>query len=181
MDDKYFSLGQDENYYKIIYGLNPKLKEIFLKGIKDIVYDDKLRQKALQEEITKTSLMRFIGLKTLNEQFTRILNNGAVLTEFHFSYPLENELLAFDVIPKSIPPTNIHIFIGINGAGKTRLPNNITRYFIDRYDKNDILEYEKESLFSKIVLVSYSVFDSLDLYNDEYCSYIGLKNKMVKM
>lgn len=178
LDNEYFSLGQDENYYEIIYGLNSELKEVFLKSIKDIVYDNKLGQRALQEEVTKTSLMRFIGLKTLNEQFTRILSNGIVLTEFHFLYPLENESLTFDVMPESTPPTNIHIFIGRNGVGKTRLLNDMARHFINEYSKSKIeFGYEANNPFSKIVLVSYSAFDSLDLYGGEYCSYIGLKKQ----
>ena len=180
LDNKYFSLGQDENYYKMIFGLNEKLKEIFLKGIKDIVYDKELRQRALQEEITKGSLMRFIGLKTLNEQFVQTLRKGVSLTEFNFSYPIENgKPITFNVIPHSTPPTNIHIFIGRNGVGKTRLLNNMAQYFIGKYDKNNNWsEYEEENPFSKIILVSYSVFDSLALYNNgKYCSYIGLKQQ----
>lgn len=179
LDNEFFSLGQDESYYKMIYGLEPKLKEIFLKSIKDIVYDKQLRQRALQEEITKISLMRFIGLKTLNEQFTRILDKGIVLTDFNFSYPVGNkESISFNIIPESTPPTNIHAFIGRNGVGKTRLLNNMARYFINKYEKSrNELECYGENPFSKIILVSYSAFDTFDLYNEECCSYIGLKKQ----
>ena len=180
LDNGYFSLGQDENYYKTIFELNEKLKEVFLKDIKDIVYDKELRQRALQEEITKESLMRFIGLKTLNEQFVQALREGVSLTEFNFLYPIEKGgTITFNVIPNSTPPTNIHIFIGRNGVGKTRLLNNMAQSFIGEHNKSHTdLDCLGENPFSKIVLVSYSAFDSLALHDDgEYCSYIGLKRQ----
>lgn len=181
LDNEYFSLGQDENYYKMIFELNKELKEIFLKGIKDIVYDKKLRQLALQEKITQESLMRFIGLKTLNEQFVQALRKGVSLTEFNFLYPIENgKSITFNVIPHSTPPTNIHILIGRNGVGKTRLLANMAQSFIDEYSKSDTdLDCLREYPFSKIISVSYSAFDSLVLRDDgKYCSYIGLKQRV---
>lgn len=117
LDERYFSLGQSSEYYAAIQSLNPQLKELFLASIKDIVFDEELQTRALEEDVTRTSLLRDTTLVTLTGQYKRILAGGAILTPYDFSYKTiqttteEGYELAFNVNPESNPPTNIHVLL----------------------------------------------------------------------
>lgn len=195
LDDRYFSLGQSDEYYSIIQALNPQLKELFLIKIKDIVFDQELQLRALQEPVTQTSLLRDTSLVTLNGQYRRILDGGAILTPYNFSYRTIQTAteagyqLSFNVEPESNPPTNVHVLIGRNGVGKTHLLNNMVKSFIGSQDAQgefqqvvDVFGNSVE-FFSKVMSVSYSAFDPFKPYKErEYpsYSYIGLKKEDVE-
>lgn len=190
LDERYFSLGQGPDYYSSIQGLSLELKELFLLSIKDIVFDEELQRRALEEGVTQTSLLRDTTLVTLTGQYTRILSGGAILTPYNFSYQLmqtETQAgyeLSFDVEPESNPSTNIHVLIGRNGVGKTHLLNNMIGSFIGVDDINGSFELSEDrfgdtgEFFSRVVSISYSAFDPFEPYTEEdysNYSYIGLK------
>lgn len=108
--------------------------------------------------------MRDIPLKTVKIQFKRILDGGVTLTPYNFSYTsyLEHDdinplNISFNVIPNSYPPTNIHVLIGRNGVGKTRLIKNIINCIID--ENNDVYgRIQDESIFNAFSLISFSSF-----------------------
>lgn len=190
LDEKYFSIGQSSEYYETIQGLNPQIKELLLSGLKDIVYDEELQERALQEDVTNTSLLRDTTLVTIQGQYKRILNGGVVLTPYNFSYKtLQTQKeagyeLSFNVEPESNPPTNIHVLIGRNGVGKTHLLNNMVKSFINADDtKGEFQQLEDDwgdtgDFFSRVVSVSYSAFDPFEPHSEtqyQTYSYIGLK------
>ena len=195
LDEQYFSLGQGVEYYATIESLNPQLKEQLLVGLCDIVYNEDLQEKALLEEVTKISLLRNISLVSIKGQYKRILDGGAILTEYNFKYKTKQTgteagfKLKFNVNPESNPPTNIHVLIGRNGVGKTHLLNNMVKTLIS--DENSQGKFKQiedelgdinEEFFSSVVSVSYSAFDPFTPHSEERnrtenfkYSYIGLK------
>ena len=86
LDDRFFSLGQSSDYYVKIQSLNPQLKELFLIKIKDIIADESLELRALEEEVTRISLLRDTSIVTIRGQYRRILDGGAILTPYNFKY-----------------------------------------------------------------------------------------------
>jgi hypothetical protein len=135
LDDRFFSLGQDDSYYKNLNDLGPELRDRFLNGLRDVAANLDLFDRALREDVTGVSLLRSVTTATVRGQFNRLAYGGARLSSFHFTYrapgtsrtrfpPVE---LSFDVEPDSEPPTNIHVLIGRNGVGKTYLLNLMTR------------------------------------------------------
>lgn len=173
LDDQYFSLGFSVEYYKKIYNLDGGLKEAFLESIRDIVIlDDTSKDKILKEGVAKISLLRSISKTTIDGQYKRILNGEAELTPFHFKYYVfknnkQRCVLYFEVKPNSSPPTNVHAIIGPNGVGKTNLFKDMARNFIG--DERSIGKFalkdsfnEDEIVFSKLVTISYSAFDSFE-------------------
>lgn len=195
LNKSYFSLGQSPEYYQTIQSLNPILKETFLANIKDIVYDEELQTRALEEDVTRTSLLRGTTLVTIQGQYKRILNGDAPLTPYNFSYKTiqtRNEAgyeLSFNVVPESNPPTNIHVLIGRNGVGKTHLLNNMVKSFIKADDAKGEFQQVVSWLgvtgefFSRVVSVSYSAFDPFIPYEERTYpnySYIGLKKVEVE-
>ena len=113
-DERFFSLGQDVDYYSAVINLEPDTAAALLAALNDIASDEALYQRALQEDVTGESLLRYVNLRTIEGQFRRILNGGVDLTEYEFRYkgPTPDEefidplYLEFKVTPDSRPPTN---------------------------------------------------------------------------
>jgi hypothetical protein len=64
LDNRFFSLGQDADYYEAIGKLDPEAAEDLLALLNDIVRDEQLYQRAREERVTGTSLMRSVNERT---------------------------------------------------------------------------------------------------------------------
>lgn len=202
LSDVFFSLGQDANYYKeLMKVLTTETRNELLVGLKDVVNNSELLAKAKEEGVFKDSLLRTIRFSIIDQQFQRILNNAAALTDYEFIYQKEGTetsaglRLEFTVTPDSNPPTNIHILIGRNGVGKTTILNNMVDCLVERESEEDLgtfitpLGYGMEKpmpldYFTGLVSVSFSAFDVFappddqkDDINGILYSYIGLKSQ----
>ncbi len=181
LDEQFFSLGQDPDYYVAVMSLGEDKSQQLLSALNDIAVDDDLYQRALLEDVTGVSLLRSVNMKTIEGQYRRILAGGAKLTDYMFQYvgpkPLDENLqplrLDFEVEPDSRPPTNIHVLIGRNGVGKTRLLNAMTRALVssDRNEDEDGLfttadwlnDQVEESPFANVLSISFSAFDDFQI------------------
>jgi hypothetical protein len=120
LGESFFSLGQDVSYYSGIAALGNETAQRLLSSLKDVVSDRALFERAADERVMGTSLMRTVQRRSIEGQFSRVLGGGAALTEFSFAYEgpkPEDEIIArirleFHVTPDSKPPTNIHVMIG---------------------------------------------------------------------
>ena len=126
----YCSLGQDPSYYENLNKLGAELRDNVLLSLRDIAADPELFQLAINEEMTKVSLLRSVSPMTVQGQFRRMSKGGALITDYNFSYQIppldkrqsnESTTLSFAVHALSNPPTNIHVLIGSNGVGKSSL------------------------------------------------------------
>lgn len=203
LPEQYFSLGQEPEYYERLMKLPKKLREDYLGAIRDVVFDSERFIKAEQEPVFSTSLLRSVSRSAIEGQFRRILAGGAVLTEYRFFYtaPFGDSIgpmqLNFEVVPNSLPPTNIHILIGRNGVGKTTLLNFITASIVERGAHQDVGSFEvlenefmprtamPENYFSSVTSVAFSAFDSFtpppdrtDRSKGVGYFYIGLKKRV---
>lgn len=198
LEDKYFSLGQDSDYYSKLKKLEAALRHAILVGLRDIVEDVGLCARALEEDVTKTSLLRVVSTSSIYGQYKRLLQGGALLTEYHFGYKIEQSRrmagleLDFHIDPDSNPPSNIHVLIGRNGVGKTHLLNNMVRALVDKdsdpekvgiflLNDNNRDETDDE-IFAGVVSVTFSAFDPFDPLPEKKdksqgvrYSYVGLK------
>lgn len=187
LSGEYFSLGQSPEYYSIVQNLNPILKTQFLNGLKDIIFDEALQVRALEESVTKTSLLRDTSITSIKGQYKRILEGGAILTDYVFEYETQGDSkeagykLSFCVNPESNLSSNVHVLIGRNGVGKTHLLNNMVKTLINAPDKKGVFTELSNDFFSGVASVSYSAFDPFKPYennqlpNNFRYSYIGLK------
>jgi predicted ATPase len=181
LDDRFFSLGQDADYYQNIRALGPVIAPILLEALKDVVADDALYLRAKNERVMGVSLMRSVSERTLVDQFRRVLSGGLRLTDYAFSYRGPSQLdesfdpvnLSFAVQPSSKPPTNIQVIIGRNGVGKSFLINAMSRALVhpeesaddngEFSDANNIFDEEFESPFANVVSVTFSAFDDFPI------------------
>jgi predicted ATPase len=189
LNDSYFSVGQDREYYSSIMALGHDVGQQILKTLNDIALTPKHYSAAENEEVTKTSLLRFVNTQVILQQFRRIAHGGAVLTEYDFSYIYPpspgngDPQLNFKVDPGSMPPSNIHVIIGSNGSGKTTLLTNMARSLVAPNSTLDAGHFRaagvtQGGLFANVVTVSFSAFDpfaGIKATNDLGYSYVGLK------
>lgn len=207
LGDGFFSLGQDASYYQRLNELSDETAEEILRSLNDVAYDLDLFDRALRHRVTGVSLLRNVSWATVRNQFHRVALGGAYLSPFSFSYiyPAERSgtsvrpTLRFAVVPESYPPTNVHVIIGRNGVGKSRLLHNVARELLspsgDGRDSGDIVfdpEIVNSTLppdykqgppqFANLVSVAFSAFDDFEPLSSprdkskglQY-TYIGLK------
>lgn len=178
LDDRFFSLGQDDSYYDNLNELGSGVRDQVLESLRDIPFSDpSLLEQALNERVTTSSLLRSVTAATVNTQFRRIARGGARLSRYSFAYSAPGVGRAkrglvtfnFDVTPDSQPPTNIHVIIGRNGVGKTHLLNAMSRALVQKtadsgehgqFEQRD--EGEDDSFFANLVSVTFSAFDPFE-------------------
>jgi hypothetical protein len=197
LDDTFFSLGQDDSYYERLNGLGAQTRNEILAALRDVAADVELFDRALQEDVTKTSLLRFVSPLTVRGQFRRISQGDARLTHYQFSYEAPKNkgsrgpspTLDFEVEPESNPPTNIHVLIGRNGVGKTHVLRQMSRALMGgdgsskRYGTFSSGEVDDVGeLFANLVSVTFSAFDPFEAMPEKRdasagvrYSYIGLQ------
>ncbi len=172
----FFSLGEDIEYYKKINEIFGENSDDFYKNLNDLSFDFE-RFKILYESYEPSlinSLMRNHYVANI-EQFNRIIKGEAELTEYSFSFKLNDEHeININVVPNSFPPTNVHVLIGRNGVGKTWLLHNILYQLLknsglnseifdqpSKYKASDefFIECEKDN-FAGVIGISFSLFDN---------------------
>lgn len=179
LPEGYFSLGQTARYYSILRRLGDDIRINCLTGLKDLAYYEKVYEEVIDEEVVKHSLLRSLNRRNVKEQLRRIAKGGAVLTDYNLEFGIQSgdkiSKLKFEVIPNSLPPTNIHAIIGTNGSGKTTTLKGI----IDGYLGDSLNED-----FSNAIFISFSIFDKNGHYEStdtgkEYY-YVGVKTNESK-
>ena len=197
LSEEFFSIGQDATYYEGLNQLGADLRVEVLTGLRDAALDLELFERALAEPVTRVSLLRHVSAVTVRSQFNRLARGHASLTEYDFRYtaprakakdapPLE---FKFHVEPESHPPTNIHVLIGRNGVGKTRVLRLMSRALVARRQSllttgvfaSERLQGE-ERLFANLVSVTFSAFDPFRPLREERdatervrYAYVGLQ------
>lgn len=194
LGNDFFSLGQDIEFYKNINEYFEGEAEFYYKGLKDLAYDiERFRVLYSNHEASLiNSLMRNL-YPSLVEQFHRITKGEVELTKYEFSFKYNEEVININVIPESLPPSNIHVLIGRNGVGKTWLLYNIVHSLLMKsgIDKELLEESKKYEItddfsienagngFAGIIGISFSVFDdalAIKLRNEENQQQITKEN-----
>lgn len=180
-DGRWFSLGQDDTYYERIRRTGPYASQIYTL-LNDLAYTvdesrtpawDGLENLAAARsyEVTNISLLRSVEEQTVKGQFHRIAWGGPRLTKYDFEFnPSPGEQsLEFSVRPFSSPPSNIHVLIGRNGVGKTKLLRGLAQAVVepDRPGSIGRVSFahsrvpEDDYRFVNVVSVTFSAFDSI--------------------
>lgn len=178
LSDEYCSLGQGQDYYESICELPIQIRDEILAGLRDCVADKERFKRFADEKAMQKSLMRSGPKKNVTRLFPSILAGKAELTGFDFGFHLIDEeeaedepLVEFKVVPHSLPPTNVHVLIGRNGVGKTRILGGIANAVSNNTSagehglRGEVSFYsddEDSDEFSNLVVVSFSNFDRFD-------------------
>ena len=195
LSEDFFSLGLDKIYYENLSNLNETIRIFILTALNDIALNEEIFNKVINEHVTTTSLLRGISIEDVIGDFRSLANGDAVLSEYRFQYNFPNTKtsipsrppIEFNVVPKSLPTTNIHVLIGSNGVGKTYHLYNMIDALLNNSKSNSKYGYftsstESGEIFANLVSVSFSAFDDRDPPEERKdksssinYSYIGLK------
>jgi len=200
LDEDFFSVGQDEEYYANLSSLEDTVREQVLTSLRDVAWDKERWEWAKDEDVMGQSLLRHVTRSTVNGQFRRMAHGDARVTRYDFTYSPPKRLgdgappftLDFSVDPESPIPTNVHVLIGRNGVGKTRLLSLMTKSLVARdalarqSGKFEFAEFRGQGgTFANVVAVSFSAFDEIDPLPDRNpapdslgFSYIGLRGSI---
>lgn len=184
----FFSLGGSIQYYKSINEYFKERNIEYYDIMNDIACDFE-RFEGLyisREACLINSLLRNVHYSDV-EQFHRISIGDSELTNYNFNFVYNDESennIEFVVNPYKLPPSNIHVLIGRNGAGKTRLLYQMAicilksiEIVVDdtssaKYSTGPNLILENwGTRFAGVVGISFSVFDdglsSIKLFPDD--------------
>lgn len=196
LDARFFSLGQGEDYYVTLNQIEDALKRQVLAGLRDVAFDLDIFGAHEAETVMTESLLRDVRYTNVRNRLNRITQGDARLTKFRFRYhlPLPDGVppatMSFDVVPESIPPTNVHVLIGRNGVGKTQCMRGLAEALLGRPGSEarrpGTIELLRDIFddwsFSGLVLISFSAFDDFDLEPQETdamgASQVGLRRRV---
>lgn len=187
LEDRFFSLGQNIEFYEKLFDLGPYVYEKILIGLNDIVFNEDLRFMVQSLGGFDASLLRNSeARKTLKEGPYIFKDSDAIkpnnIYNFKFKTKVEGARdphnLDFNFLKDEIP-YRINALIGKNGTGKTQILANIANSLGGLSTKNSIFLPEVP-VFSRVIAISYSYFDNFKkpqsnrFYSYRYC---GLRNK----
>lgn len=191
LNNNFFSLGQEREFYEKMYALGERLCHDALEALGDLAANRERLNKYRGEEVVQTSLLRHLTEETVTNQFSRIVRGGVALTPYDFEYKFnqgpaqQGPILDFRVEPNSVPPTNVHVLIGSNGVGKTTLLNEMAKSVTIEESsgrEGGILTMRNSAqagdTFTGLVAVSFSAFDDfvgIVSEGEVRYSYVGLK------
>lgn len=204
LPQEFYSLGQDADYYKnLVESFSDTFISNILKALGDVAYNSERFEIAKNEGAFQGSLLRSVGLTSIDNQFKRILRREAPLTEYNFFYEKQPDeyysgfKVGFTVDPNSKPSSNIHILIGRNGVGKTTLLNNMVDSLLSGGSEKHTSGYFaipswlgrstelNVGYFAGLVSVSFSAFDPFIPHDDQPHEdagiryyYVGLKKRI---
>jgi predicted ATPase len=179
----FFSLGQDEDYYSTLRSLPVHICEFILTALCDCAFDLNIFDRHHRESVMTVSLLRSVRAENVRNRLHRLAHGNAELTRFQFQYtlpvpPTEDGQLApppppptltFHVEPNSQPPTNVHVLVGRNGAGKTRCIQTLVNSVLERQSDSAppgllqrLGDNQNQWDFAGLVSVSFSAFDEFD-------------------
>ncbi|MBT9293313.1 ATP-binding protein [Prosthecodimorpha staleyi] len=183
LPERFFSLGQDIDYYNSLVMLNNYEKDEILTALRDVIHSNDIYKLAEKEEVMTRSLLRDQDQRKILIQFPKILKGEADRTSFAFKFKAphgsttmasglnRNALeLEFSVSPYTYPPSNIHVIIGRNGVGKTRILKCMSRSLVDTATTVErdglftagsaaVWPFDIGADFANLVSVSFSAFD----------------------
>lgn len=185
LPNSFCSLGQDYNFYQNLKEATGKTFESVLFAIKDAAFFPDIHDKFEKNPIFLNSLKRSDNAERQLRQAKHKIYNYDLSNLYSFKYQFDAKYskdsveINFDFDRELEIPNRIFAIIGKNGTGKTQL---ITKLPLDVSKKNNDYFVPRPPLFSKVIAVSYSIFDDFEIpkktsfFNYVYCGLHTINN-----
>lgn len=203
--DKYISLG-GESYYIFLNKLPDVTRERILQQLGDLAFNIELFDKYKDLGVVRTSFLRGRTAKNVKGKLHRLATGNIRFTyDFDiFNKEDSHKLINISMDSTSLLPTNIHAFIGNNGAGKTKFLKNVAlacagefKFVYDenwgedefrsedsmsgsdysatfRFSSDDQEDVIEEFSNLNVIYFSYSPFDNYSNFQNKNITKIGL-------
>lgn len=183
LNENFCSLGQEFSYYDNLKSKLGKNFESIMWALKDAAFYPEIQDKFEQESAFINSLIRYDEPEQLLREAKYKIYDYDLSNLYSFKYTFSPKFsdtsldIDFNFNNNGNFPDRIYAIIGKNGTGKTQLMTSLP---IDIYKKADENFTPKTPLFSKVIAVSYSAFDTFEIpkktatFNYLYC---GLKDE----
>jgi ABC-type cobalamin/Fe3+-siderophores transport system ATPase subunit len=202
LSNEYCSLGQSQDYYERIYELNDSDRLEILNGLKDCVANPSIWDSFQGQKSVEDSLLRSVDIFSITNTYRNILKGISAPTSYDFKFktseigiPSSTLEINFSVKPVSMPPSNVHVIIGRNGVGKTRLLTSLSKSLTSKnYHSDDGMVGDVEltthsfyngpyrsGKFANLVAIAFSAFDRFPVITEDQItgdilySYVGLR------
>jgi len=181
LPEDFCSLGQEVDYYTNMVSFFPSNYQSILLALRDIGLYPKIHEEFEDDEIYKTSLIRFNEPEQLARTIRFQLGGYEPGDWYKFTYeyqlPFAKEPLGITFNFETEGPVKHRVFalIGKNGSGKTQTLSTLAS---ELSKTNSEKLYPRKPLYGKVFTVSYSIFDHFQIpssdaaFNYVYC---GLK------
>lgn len=188
LDEKFCSLGQTYEFYQTLKASTGKYFESVLYALKDAAFFSDIYEKFEKNKIFNTSLIRYDEPEQLLRSVKYRLYGFDLSNLYSFKYTFlpkysnESEDIDFNFNNNHEFPNRIFAIIGKNGTGKTQL---ITSLPIEIAKKESTKFIPRTPMFSKVIAVSYSVFDNFEIpkstssFNYVYCGLLNEKRELL--
>ncbi len=183
LDENFCSLGQNYEYYVTLKDTLGRNFQSVLYAIRDAAFFPDMQDRFINNHTFKSSLIRYDDAeRLLREAPYKIYGydlNNLYSFKYNFKPAYSDEAIDIEFDFNATPPipNRIYALIGKNGTGKTQL---ITSLPIMISRKNEESFVPRSPLFSKIIAVSYSVFDRFSIPKKtttfNYC-YCGIRKE----
>lgn len=184
LPDNYCSLGENFHYYENLKRISDKNFYSVLKALNDSAFFTQISEDFENAPNFKNSLIRYDTQERLLREARYRIDDYDLNNLYSFKYNFkpafiegEGTDIYFEFNNKEILPNRVYALIGKNGVGKTLLVSSLPT---DISLRRKHLFTPKIPIFSKIIAVSYSAFDSFTIpdssgtFNYIYC---GLRSK----
>ena len=166
LDESFCSLGQSREYYNYLKEeFRTKFRSI-LFALRDAAIFTEIADKFERESFYESSLIRNNKAERIIREMRVELSGRTRADMYRFSYLFSPQFGGLDMPPNKIDfdfedvseiPNRICAIIGKNGVGKTQFISQIPRNLVEEQES---FFDGKVPLFSKIVALSYSPFDT---------------------
>lgn len=166
LDESYCSLGQSKDFYRALKEeFKAKFKSI-LYALRDAAFFSDIADSFEKEYYYRNSLIRNNKEERVLREAKLELNGSTRMDMYKFTYLFSPKLsdnaippipIEFDFEDVSEIPNRICAIIGKNGVGKTQFISQLPKNLVE--ENTDLFE-SHIPLFSKIISLSYSPFDS---------------------
>jgi len=181
LEDNFCSLGQEEDYYLNLKKIFGRDFESILYALKDSAFFPEIQEKFENENSFKQSLIRYDEPEQLLREIKYKIYGFDLSNLYSFKYTFKPKYsseaidVSFDFNSKEELPSRIFAIIGKNGTGKTQL---LTSLPLNIAKKEDNAFSPRTPLFSKVIAISYSLFDNFEIpkktskFNYIYCGLL---------
>lgn len=173
LDQQYFSVATDINYYEYLNKFGEKKAHEILKALNDVAYSVDAMEIAKKEVVFTDALLRDISIMTVEQDFhNTIFNLKSQKRNYEIELLVTKEVhqtpVKFLVVPDSLPYSNLHVLIGRNGVGKSHFFKSLINA-LSVPSEHEITEISEEPFFkeikgldniSSILAIGYSAFDT---------------------